>query len=155
MKRYHMLVKTAMGYEETRGDQVEVINVPFDQAQAPEEEHASPEGRAEAFGIATAKRLLIPVLAVLVFFILLRVLLRRGGSGPRNVRLPRQLPKSVAELEAELPSAAVQAPGHEPAADEVAWQHQNIAEVRGRVLEQAKRDPLRAAAVAREWLKEG
>ncbi|MBI3328083.1 MAG: flagellar M-ring protein FliF, partial [Nitrospinae bacterium] len=60
MKGYQMLVKTAMGFDTSRGDQVEVINVPFESAQVLEEERAGQATPQGAFWSASANRLGIP-----------------------------------------------------------------------------------------------
>jgi flagellar M-ring protein FliF len=159
MKRYHMLVKTAMGFDAERGDQVEVINVPFDGSQAADVE-AVGQGQGPApLWLDIAKRIGAPMLAFIVLLLFLRGLFKRLGVGQPEFRLPRQLPKTIAELEAELPAAIAEAQPDDDARRErerakVAVKAKTIAELQDRVVELARRNPTKAAAVAREWLKE-
>ena len=44
MEKLENIVKTAMGYDENRGDQVEVINMPFSWSAAEEEPKRPPPG---------------------------------------------------------------------------------------------------------------
>lgn len=154
MKRYQMLVKTALGFDGARGDQVEVMNVPFDNGQAFEEERTSQELQREAFWIAAGKRWGIPLLALLILILFLRGLLRRFGPTPHEVRLPRELPRGIAELEAALPGAEAEMRTQEEREEESVRTRQSFAHLQNRVLEMARSDPLRAAAIAQEWLKE-
>jgi flagellar M-ring protein FliF len=159
MKRYQMLLKTAMGFDAERGDQLEVINVPFDGAHTAEVEESGQAPPQARFLIDMGKRVGVPMLAFVILILFLRGLFKRLGAGHQEVRLPRELPKTLAELEAELPISIPEAP---PAEDEqreaerqkAALKAKTIAVLKARVVELAERNPSKAAAVAREWLKE-
>src|SRR6266511_313388 len=110
MTRYQMLLKTAMGFDAERGDQLEVINVPFDGAHTAEVEepgHAPPQA---TFLSDMGKRVGVPMLAFVILILFLRGLFKRLGAGHPEVRLPRELPKTLAELEAELPVTVAEVP---------------------------------------------
>ena len=96
----------------------------------------------------------IPLLIFLVLVLFLAVLLKRRGPARPELLRPRELPKTVAELEAELPVADAEGRGREQREEEAVRKRQAIAELQTRALEVAKGDPLRAVAVTREWLKE-
>lgn len=159
MKRYQMLLKTAIGFDAERGDQLEVINVPFDGAHTAEVEepaHAPPQA---TFLIDMGKRVGLPMLAFVILILFLRGLFKRLGAGHPEVSLPRELPKTLVELEAELPVTVAEVPNadnqqREAEREKIALKAKTIAQLQGRVVELAQRDPEKAAAVAREWLKE-
>jgi flagellar M-ring protein FliF len=159
MKRYQMLLKTAMGFDAERGDQLEVINVPFDGAHTAEVEESGQVSPPDTFLIDIGKRVGVPILAFIILILFLRGLFKRLGAAHQEVRLPQELPKTLAELEAQLPMASPEAP---PAEDEhreaerqkVALKAKTIVALKDRVVELTERNPSKAAAVAQEWLKE-
>jgi flagellar M-ring protein FliF len=158
MQRYHMLVKTAIGFDADRGDQVEVINVPFDgEHRAAADQVDQPA--AAPWWFDAAKRIGVPMLGFIALLVFLRGLFTRLGVRREGSALPRELPKTVAELEAELPHAIAdaapeEAQRRERERAEVASRAKNIAALQERVVESARRNPAKAAAIAREWLKE-
>jgi len=159
MKRYQLLVKTAMGFDAERGDQVEVINVPFDGTQAAEAEAVSQGQEPAPLWVDVSKRVGAPILAFSILILFLRSLFKRLGAGQPAFRLPRELPKTITELEAELPVAIAEPEPDDDARRQmerakVAVKSKTIAELQDRVVELARRNPAKAAAIAREWLKE-
>jgi flagellar M-ring protein FliF len=158
MKRYQLLVKTAMGFDGERGDQVEVINVPFDGTAATETEAISQEQGPNPLWVDMGKRVGLPMLAFIVLILFLRGLFTRLGAAQAELRLPRELPKTIAELEAELPGVAMEAlPDlnklREIERAKVAVKAKTIAELQERVVDLARRNPAKAAAIAREWIR--
>jgi flagellar M-ring protein FliF len=159
MKRYQMLVKTAMGFDGERGDQVEVINVPFDTTPVAEAEAVSQGQGPDLLWVDLGKRVGLPMLAFLVLILFLRGLFKRVGSAAAELRLPRELPKTVAELEAEIPVAAIEEPADDGKLRDLerakaAVKAKTIAELQERVVAQARQNPAKAAAIAREWIRE-
>jgi flagellar M-ring protein FliF len=159
MKRYQMLIRTAIGFDAERGDQLEVINVPFDGNQTAGLGEVSDMPSPAPWWIDMVKRWGPPFLALLILPLLLRGMLKGLGTSRQGVSLPLELPKTLAELEAELPISDIE-PVYEDQArreaerQKVALKAKTIAELRDRAADVAKRDPFKAAAVAREWLKE-
>ncbi|MEW6220010.1 MAG: flagellar basal-body MS-ring/collar protein FliF [Thermodesulfobacteriota bacterium] len=138
MKRFESLVKNAIGYNEERGDQVEVVNLPFASM-----EKAAPTPVEVAVGLG--ERFAMPVAAVLIaaLFILfvirpfLRVLLAKAPAPrPVPVEVPPAPPVS-AEVE-EGPAL----PKARPLTD------------KERMHRLAQTDPDRAADLVRKWLRE-
>ncbi|MEW6439848.1 MAG: flagellar basal-body MS-ring/collar protein FliF [bacterium] len=131
------LVKSAVGFDEKRGDRVEVAFMPF--------EGRLPEGQAEPTGTSALDRVerflpyamryggaLLGVL-VLVLAVLRPLLKRLAEDGQRMSELQRQLPQGLEQLEKALPAK----------------------EDRERMLEMVRKDPARAAQIVRLWLREG
>lgn len=137
MKKLEELVKNAIGYSEERGDQVQVLNVAFD-ATAVEVGEAGPAeplpnpmiGQYVKYGVFV-------VLAMLVFLVVIRPLMRmlaESPSGSRQLALPAgsALPATVGQLEASL------APAQIPSG----------------LFETARGNPQATAMVVKKWLKE-
>jgi flagellar M-ring protein FliF len=159
MKRYQMLVKTAMGFDGERGDQVEVINVPFDGTSTAEVEPSEQVRGLDPLWVDMGKRIGVPILAFIVLILFLRSIFKRLGTTATERRFPREFPKTIAELEAEIPVAAIEAGPDEDALREVerakvAVKAKTIAELQDRVVDLARRDPAKAAAITREWIRE-
>lgn len=100
MRRFQTLARTALGFDEGRGDQVEVVNVAFGDAEALAAERAKRELSPTEFWIDIAKSLGIPVVGLVFLFLFLRSLLRRFAPAPAQVLLPRELSRAVPELAA-------------------------------------------------------
>jgi flagellar M-ring protein FliF len=159
MKRYQMLVKTAIGFDGERGDQVEVINVPFDGTPTAEPEETGQIQRLDPIWVDMSKRVGLPMLAFIVLILFLRGLLKHLGTIQSELRLPHEWPKTIAELEAEIPVMATEAlPDRDKLREidraKVAVKAKTIAELQDRVVDLARRNPAKAAAIAREWIRE-
>jgi flagellar M-ring protein FliF len=109
LKRYEDLVKKAIGFSQERGDEVRVINMPFD-VVAPEE---IPEtGRDYWPIILSAARYVGPLLAFMLVFLfvfkpLTRELLAPATARPRTDSLA--LPQTVAEIEKQIAAPELKA----------------------------------------------
>jgi flagellar M-ring protein FliF len=83
MEKLENIVKTAMGYDEKRGDQVEVINMPFSWSVAEEETKGVPAGIPwKDYSLMAYKPLVSLILAALFIFFVARPLLKRRGYAP-------------------------------------------------------------------------
>ena len=158
MKRYQLLVKTAMGFDGERGDQVEVINVPFDGTAATETEAISQEQGPNPLWVDMGKRVGLPMLAFIVLILFLRGLFKHLGTAQAELRLPRDLPKTLAEIEAELPVVTTDAvPDRNKLREieraKIAVKAKTITELQERVVDLARQNPAKAAAIAREWIR--
>lgn len=176
------LVKSAVGFDEERGDSVEVINMPFVSVV-----QDIPEGEAPMLGLVKTdyfKILEIIVLgfvAVLVVLLVLRPLVGKlaapGGAGglatqaaggaPAQLAAPRESPAQLAapqtqnQGEGENRGEGGQLGGNGDEADDSAMI--DIARVEGRVQASAARKigeivekhPEEALAIVRNWLYEG
>jgi flagellar M-ring protein FliF len=146
------IVKTAIGYDTTRGDTVTVENVPFfvpDESLAAELDKAYKEG--QYFRYAS---LAIPYLCVfLFFFFLLRPMVKFLITPTEaEVDLARLLPTGIHELEAELDAERSKAtiPAFEPAVD-----LEQLGELMSENSRLVKENPQQAALLIRYWLNDG
>ena len=87
MEKLENIVKTAMGYDENRGDQIEVISMPFSWAVAEEEPKAAPGIPWKEYLLVAYKPVVSLILAVLFIFFVVRPLLKRKGYAPGEAPL--------------------------------------------------------------------
>ena len=154
LAKFEEIAKSAVGYNEARGDQVEIANIPFEV-----------QDDAEAFGMGADERWALwiqvsryaayIIFALLGFVFVLRPLTKwitahdeYGGT---------MLPRTVQELEADM-EASEMLPGANEEADEplelaAAGGQSRGAELRTQVSEFATSEPERAAEILRMWLK--
>ena len=129
------IVKKAVGFSEERGDQIEVINVPFESPAIPEGEDSVTAG-VQSFLAAWGgflKPVLFFVLGVMVLWFVVRPMaLNLSKPGAEPVLLPKKgLPATVTEYESQI-SETPQEQAIKLAAD----------------------NPASAAQVIRTWIKE-
>ena len=134
MKRLVDVVKTAMGYDSARGDQVEVTNLPFaEQPQKLPDEKNAPSTWLR-LGARFAPLMLKAVVALLVFFFVVRPLIRLLGQ----VSSRQHTSQRLGELALESPSPEAL----------------SALEPRQRVRYLAKSDPEKTTDLIRDWLNE-
>jgi flagellar M-ring protein FliF len=97
MQRIDQLVRSAVGYDASRGDQINVINVRFDRDAATMGGAASIGPKMLDFDkndvMRGAELLVLGVVAALIIFFVVRPLLvSTGGRGPINIAAMRALP---------------------------------------------------------------
>lgn len=130
------MVKKAVGFDERRGDQVEVSCISF---AAQEYEEAPPPQKAgwkEYVGKAS-KPLFNGILLLLVFLFVVRPLIKWITRRAEEVKLPQELPITAGELEHEISKAG-----------------ERVAVVREQIFELAKTDPEKSIRQIKAWLKE-
>jgi flagellar M-ring protein FliF len=146
MAKYREIVKGAVGYDETRGDRVEVANVPFEIQDHLEEEMLEKEARW-AFWVSVSRYLAYIILGFFFFLFVVRPLIQRI-TGTDAISIETQLPRTVGELEADMGTAGMLEGAPESAAGE-----SKPLSVRERVIELVQEDPERAAALVKAWLR--
>ena len=100
LAKYREVVKSAIGYNETRGDRVEVANIPFETQDTLEESLA--RETQQAFLLHVGRYVLYALLGVLFFLFLVRPLVKWAtGTDDRRV-VETALPRTVQELEADM-----------------------------------------------------
>ncbi len=131
MKKIEEIVKKTVGYSAAREDQVEVVNIPFENVSVPEEDMISAKKTSLNEWLPFAKYGVAAVGFILVFLFIIRPLMK--GLAPtfeRQLMLPNALPTPIKEFEvAELP-------------------------LRDKVLEMTKQNPQQTALLVKKWLKE-
>lgn len=140
------LVRTAIGYDRSRGDSVTVTNIPFDRSAQFQE-----EDEAERKKIATRRTILfvtVGVIVVLIAFILIR-LISREVERRRRLREEELLRKQQAEREAALWEAKEK--GMEVT---MSVEERKRAELQENAIAMAKEHPEDVAMLIRTWLME-
>jgi flagellar M-ring protein FliF len=106
MGKLEKIVKRAVNFDADRGDEIEVVNIPFGKVDPElEEEQGDAAGRwlsyARQYG-PSAKVIFLVTFLFCVFLFVVRPLLRwlTAGTGPKQ-RMLVQLPKTLSEIESE------------------------------------------------------
>jgi flagellar M-ring protein FliF len=134
LKKFEDMVKSAIGFTQDRGDEVKVVNMPFE--PVPQEEF--PEAKKDFMPIIlTVAKYAVPLLAVIFLLLfVIKPLMKTISTAPASQRqfasLP--LPQTVAELERTMDASG------KPAS-------QNV-------IEWAKRNPKDAANLIKNWIEE-
>ncbi len=157
LAKYREIVKSAVGYNEPRGDRVDVADAHFDIQDDPD---AAVQGEAQrVFWVQLSGYGVYVILGVLFCLFIARPLLQVLTGRPGETVVETLLPRTVQELEAGL-----ETPGILPAAGDTVAGHllESTASarptgptLRARVAELVKNDPEHAAEVLRMWLKRG
>ena len=143
MKRIESIVKKAIGYDEGRGDQVEVINMPFSWSVAEEEggKTAGADGWKEYVLIAYKPLLSLILAGLFILFVVRPLLKRRGPLAAPGVsylppagQQPAALPPGGQTLPAQLPKAP---------------------DLRQQTVQLVQEDPSKALGIIRGWINEG
>lgn len=156
------LVRSAVGYNEERGDSIEVVNMPFADLRQdmPEVEDSNLFGFSQAQIMRVAEILVLGVVAILVLLLVVRPLVGRmveGGISDGGGRLPG--PGGRAALAGPDPANEMGPSASELAADEIE-QMIDLNKVEGRVRassvkkigEIVDKHPDEAVAIIRSWL---
>jgi flagellar M-ring protein FliF len=157
LAKYREIVKSTVGYNESRGDRVDVADAHFDIQDDP---GAAVQGEAQrVFWVKLSGYGVYVILGLLFCLFVARPLIQVLTGRLGETVVETMLPRTVQELEAGL-----ETPGILPAAgDTVAGQlpastapaRPTGVTLRTRVAELVKNDPERAAEVLRMWLKRG
>lgn len=144
MRNLEKLVKNAIGYDEERGDQVEVASLPFALSSVPEPEVDAME-KYRAMLEWLAMPLVYLLVAILVLFFVIKPFLKILASK---------------QLETRVGGISTKPGGHGPAVGGVAAEEEDLSLApRGltdqeRIYRLAQSDPDRAADLVRRWLRE-
>jgi flagellar M-ring protein FliF len=134
MEKLENIVKTAMGYDESRGDQIEVVSMPFSWAAAEEEPKTAPGIPWKEYLLVAYKPVVSLILAVLFIFFVVRPLLKRKGYAPGEAPL---LPGNPAPALASEGAPALRA-----------------GDIREQTLHLAQGNPSKTVGIVKTWLNE-
>ena len=155
---YEDIVKKAIGYSVDRGDEVTVVNMPFETIS---EEDFSEITNSYKTSIIPIVKTIIPLLIVILFFLFIaRPLIKTLSNSQIKERIPQQLelPQSVAELEKsmEKPLIDENTTSEEVSTDENKKDKDKDDEesLNYRMIEWAKDNPQQASSLIKEWISE-
>ncbi len=144
IKHYEDLVKKTIGFSSERGDEVKVLNMPF---QTKQREPFPEMPKYLVPDMVTIAKYVVPLLIALFFFIFVLRPLIKGITVPQGERKAPELPlpQTVAEIEKdmgprELSSGTALNESKPPKAKVIEW---------------ARENPKQAAHLIREWIEEG
>jgi flagellar M-ring protein FliF len=164
LDRIAALVRSAIGFEQKRGDQVEVVNLRFAETAVPAA--SEPAGWLGMFQFTKddvwrgAELAVLAILSVIVFLFVLRPLLRRvlASEAPAAVDPVEALAAAVGAVTAQVPppEAPLTPPSNQTAKmiDIAKVQGQVHAQSVQKVGELTDKNPEEAVAVIRQWLHE-
>lgn len=131
LKKFEAMVRNAVGFAESRGDDVRVINMPFQEDYSQKEESEVKEKEIMPV-VLTGIRYTFPIVAVvLLFLFVIRPIIKTLFTPPRPV--VRELPRTVAELERQMEEQGISRPD---------------------IIEWARNNPQKAAQLIRGWIEE-
>jgi flagellar M-ring protein FliF len=147
MKNLENIVKTAIGYNEERKDQVEVINMPFYWSGLGEETTEEKAPVWEKYLQQYYKPVISLILAFLLIFFVVRPLLKKKGPvlEKEDLSLLKSIPPGV------LPPQAAQAA---PVAQVGQEKKPAVVSYKDQTLQIAQEDPSKAARIVKTWLQE-
>lgn len=138
LRQYEELVKKAVGFTAERGDEVKIVNLPFEAAESEEAGEAPAEPSAFAPVAIAAMKYLLPLAAiVLLFFFVVRPLMKFALTPAPTPAVPTpavQLPQTVAELERTMERKQISS--------------------RDQLITWAKQNPTEASNLVKGWLEE-
>lgn len=139
MKNFEAIIKRAIGYEEKRGDQVEVINMPFSLSPVEEDLKGEKGSAWKEYLLMFYKPLVSLILGLMFIFFVVKPLLKKGAGA---------LEVSAAPLDPQALTAGAGAGAAQIAAARKA------PELRDQTVQLLQEDPTRSAGVVKSWLNE-
>ncbi|MFQ5559131.1 MAG: flagellar basal-body MS-ring/collar protein FliF [Nitrospinota bacterium] len=145
--KYEKLIRSAVGFDQERGDLIEVTSMPFEALDVFEERKAMEDEANRMFWLEVIKYMVSGVVLLIIFVVIVRPLvqwvvdLEKGFS-------TLEKPKTVAEMEVEL---AEKLKGSIPDQEEGASELETF---KKKAVALAAKDPKAAAAMVKKWMSE-
>ncbi len=141
MKEINRLTKAAVGFNEKRGDTLEVVNIRFNQALEQDvSRQIEQTQRNRQFFLDILRYTFLGVLLLAMILFVIRPMVQRLSQKPEDLDLLMGLPATIGELEGEeLEIPTEREVGTPP---------------RDKIIEIARTDPLATASLVRAWLRE-
>ena len=135
------IVKVAVGFNQQRGDTIQVRNIRFHQ-QMFEIEHlkAQKTKARNAFIVDIIKFIFVGVIFLVVVLMIIRPMVQKLSAKPEDLDLLMGLPTTIGELEGEELEIPTEGEAGIPP--------------REKIVEFAKQDPLKTASMIRTWLRD-
>ncbi len=136
VRQFEDMVKKAVGYSADRGDEIKVVNMPFE--TIPQEEMAEGPAPSQVMPVVmSATKYLVPLIGVVLLFLLVVKPLMKTLIEPSPLALPQQ--------QFNLPAAAGEMQRAIPAQDRSS---------RDQLIDWAKKNPKDATNLVKGWLEE-
>lgn len=148
MQKITAIVRNAIGFNEERGDKVEVVNIPFGSAEMASEEAAAAPSLIEKYPwLPMAVKYMVPLLiAMMTIIFVLRPLVKWATQGGGTAFAPEMAHTPLSVTVGEFPESHV---GELPEN-----KYQDSIVLRQKAVELAKGKPKESANVVKTWLKE-
>ena len=141
MKEINRLIKAAVGFNEKRGDTMEVVNIRFNQALEQDvSRQIEQTQRNRQFFLDILRYTFLGVLLLAMILFVIRPMVQRLSQKPEDLDLLMGLPATIGELEGEELEIPTEREVGLPARD--------------KIIEIARTDPLATASLVRAWLRE-
>ncbi|MDX2469885.1 MAG: flagellar basal-body MS-ring/collar protein FliF [SAR324 cluster bacterium] len=135
------IAKQTVGYDPARGDRITVKNLKFTKPLVEQEKLKQEKRRAtRKFIIDLVRYILVGVIIILLVFMVIRPMVMKLSAKPEDLDLLMGLPTTIGELEGEEL--------------EIPTEKETGIPPRDKIIEIARQDPLKTAAMVRTWLKE-
>lgn len=131
LKKFESMVKNAVGFVANRGDDVRVINMPFQEDSSQKEEVREKEKEIIPI-IMTGVRYAVPFVALVFLFLFIIRPIIKALLTPQKPAV-RELPRTVAELERQIEAQGISRPD---------------------IIEWARNNPQKAAQLIKGWIEE-
>jgi flagellar M-ring protein FliF len=154
MSQFEELVKTAVGFDSQRGDQIQAHNIAFDTSEREDTGRDMRNQRLQEIAIDFLRKALF-VGGIIAFLFLLRntlgmvnIRISQAFEDKRALMLAAAKGESIEEIEEELPLAMELEAARTP-------EQRQLLKVHRKVSEYCRDNPQEAAKILRAWLNEG
>jgi len=135
------ITKQSVGFDGTRGDTITVQNIRFTKPLVEQEKLKQEKAQAtRKFIIDLIRYVLVGLIIILLVFMVIRPMVMKLSAKPEDLDLLMGLPTTIGELEGEEL--------------EIPTEKETGIPPRDKIIEIARQDPLKTAAMVRTWLKE-
>lgn len=153
LAQYADIIKSAVGFNESRGDRVEVANVPFQPKVERRDVLEMSDEAQHAFWLDIGRYGAYVILGFLFFLFVVRPLVRWATDSGSMVAVESQLPRTVQELEADLGGTVMRPESEEGQKFRELKIKPTGQELRTQLAEFVRSEPERAVEVLRMWLR--
>ncbi|MBT7893215.1 MAG: flagellar M-ring protein FliF [Deltaproteobacteria bacterium] len=141
LEKIKQFAMQTLGFEQTRGDTIEVRNMKFKKPLVEVEKLKQQQRETtRKFVIDLIRYVLVGVIIVLLVFMVIRPMVQKLSAKPEDLDLLMGLPTTIGELEGEEL--------------EIPTEKETGIPPRDKIIEIARQDPLKTATLVRNWLRE-
>lgn len=141
LRSLELIARQTVGFDQQRGDSITVQNIAFTKPLVEQERLKQQKREAtRKFIIDLVRYVLVGLIIILLVFLVIRPMVMKLSAKPEDLDLLMGLPTTIGELEGEEL--------------EIPTEKETGIPPRDKIIEIAKQDPLKTAALVRTWLKE-